>query len=231
VISEQDLLARFDRVVRQREGDWLVTCPVHEDGRPSLHVTLQPDHWDLHCFAGCDCHAARDAAGLTNADLGWTNGNGNGRREVEAYSYVDEHGAPLYEVVRFDPKDFRQRRPDGSWGVKGVRRVLYRLPAVIAAVAASKRVWVVEGERDVHAMERAGAVATCNPAGAGKWADDYSAVLEGAHVVVVADDDEPGEKHALAVKASVEKHARKVSIVKPASTFLPRIQGPLSTTM
>ena len=214
MISEQDLLARFERVLRQREGDFMVACPAHEDGRPSLHITLRDDHWGLHCFAGCDCHAARDAAGLTNTDLGWT--NANGRREVEAYTYTDEQGAPLYEVVRFDPKDFRQRRPDGSWGVKGVRRVLYRLPAVLAAVGAGKRVWIVEGEKDVHAMERAGVVATCNPAGAGKWRDEYSATLAGAHVVVVADDDEPGEKHALAIKASVEPHARKVSIVKPA---------------
>lgn len=216
MISEQDLLARFERVVRQRDGDFMVTCPGHEDGRPSLHVTLKPDHWDLHCFAGCDCHAARDAAGLTNADLGWTNGNGNGngRREVEAYTYVDEHGHPLYEVVRFAPKDFRQRKPDGGWGVKGVRRVLYRLPKILEAVTASKRVWIVEGERDVHAMENAGQVATCNPAGAGKWRDEYSEVLAGAHVVIVADNDPAGEKHALTVKASVEKHARKVSIVK-----------------
>lgn len=153
-------------------------------------------------------------AGLTNVDLGWN--NGNGRHEVEAYTYTDEHGVPLFEVVRFDPKDFRQRRPDGSWGVKGVRRVLYRLPKVLEAVKAGQRVWIVEGERDVHAMERAGQVATCNVSGAGKWRDEYSATLAGAHVVVVADDDEPGEKHALAVKASVEQHARKTTVVKPA---------------
>src|SRR2546430_3056944 len=43
------------------------------------------------------------------------------------------------------------RSPDGmggwTWKLNGVRRVLYRLPQVLAAVAAGKRVLVVEGEK------------------------------------------------------------------------------------
>jgi len=35
---------------------------------------------------------------------------------VEVYPYRDEKGELLFEVVRFDPKDFRQRRPDGHGG-------------------------------------------------------------------------------------------------------------------
>jgi putative DNA primase/helicase len=40
------------------------------------------------------------------------NGQGLGKL-VKAYPYVDESGAVLFEVVRFEPKTFRQRRPDG----------------------------------------------------------------------------------------------------------------------
>jgi hypothetical protein len=48
-------------------------------------------------------------------------------REVEHYDYRDEHGAILFQVVRYaDPKDFRQRRPDGNggwiWNLSGVRQ-------------------------------------------------------------------------------------------------------------
>ena len=35
-------------------------------------------------------------------------------RLVAAYQYTDEEGALLYEVLRFEPKAFRQRRPDGN---------------------------------------------------------------------------------------------------------------------
>ena len=46
------------------------------------------------------------------------NGNGGARQVgpgrghvVHAYPYHDEGGRLLFEVVRFEPKDFRQRRP------------------------------------------------------------------------------------------------------------------------
>jgi AAA domain-containing protein/Toprim domain-containing protein len=203
---------------QQSRGNW--QCLAHEDRRASLSVTEGRDgRAVVKCHAGCTYdEIIASVPGVAPGDLTPSEARSNGqRREIEAYTYTDEDGAPLYEVVRFaNPKDFRQRKPDGSWGVKGIRRVPYRLPAVLAAVAASKRIWIVEGERDVHAMEAAGQVATCNSGGAGKWQATYSEHLVGAHVVVVADNDQAGEKHALAVKASVERYARKVSIVKPA---------------
>ena len=36
------------------------------------------------------------------------------RRIVETYDYDDEDGKLLYQVVRYEPKDFRQRKPDGA---------------------------------------------------------------------------------------------------------------------
>src|SRR5262249_18332600 len=47
---------------------------------------------------------------------------------VETYLYTDEDGKLLSKVLRYEPKDFRQCKADGSWGVECVRRVLYRLP-------------------------------------------------------------------------------------------------------
>ena len=39
------------------------------------------------------------------------------RPVIEAtYDYRDEAGRLTYQVVRYPPKDFRQRRPDGSGG-------------------------------------------------------------------------------------------------------------------
>jgi hypothetical protein len=52
-------------------------------------------------------------------------GNGHGGEIVATFSYTDEAGKELFQVVRYDPKDFRQRRqgPNGwVWNVKGVRR-------------------------------------------------------------------------------------------------------------
>jgi len=136
------------------------------------------------------------------------------RDTIEAtYTYVDEAGAVLFEVVRKTGKKFLQRRPvpgGWEWKIGDVRRVLYRLLDLHAADP-STVVYIVEGEKDVAALERAGALATCNPGGAGKWslvAAHAREVLKGRTVIVIADKDGErqkfaGQKHALEIQASL----------------------------
>ncbi|MDZ4245779.1 MAG: hypothetical protein U1D67_01530, partial [Dehalococcoidia bacterium] len=66
---------------------------------------------------------------------------------VKTYDYTDATGVLLFQVCRFEPKDFRQRRPDGQGGwiydLKTVVPVLYRLPAIMAAVAHGETVYIV----------------------------------------------------------------------------------------
>jgi putative DNA primase/helicase len=211
---------RGARVTKLADGSTNVTCPGHEDRTPSLHVSQGDDgNVGLHCYAGCETADVLAADGLDWPDLFANGGNRNGRVEVAVYRYTDEQGRPLFEVGRFEPKAFFQRRPgrdDWKGGIKGVRRVLYRLPQVLAAVEAGAPVYVVEGERDVHALERAGVVATCNPMGAGKWRGEYAESLRGALVAVVADRDEPGREHARAVARSLAGVAISVEIVEAA---------------
>src|SRR5262249_35208541 len=116
-----------------------------------------------------------------------TNGAGLGHI-VATYDYIDEHGALLFQVVRYGPiKTFRQRRParpdddhskvhDGwVWSIKGVRQIPYRLVELIEALANDRIVFVVEGEKDVENLRRIGVIATCNPGGVGKWLASMSA--------------------------------------------------------
>jgi 5S rRNA maturation endonuclease (ribonuclease M5)/DNA-binding transcriptional ArsR family regulator len=213
VIAEAQLREHFESVRRLRDGDWLVTCPAHDDRQPSLHVTRGRNRWLLKCHAGCDLGDVLEQAGLTRADLFE---DSNGHREIEAiYRYEDEQGRPLFEVVRFEGKQFRQRRPDGSWGLGDTRRVLYRLPRVLAAIEKGEVVWIVEGEKDVHALEELELVATCNPMGAGKWRDDYSQALRGAKVAIVADADDKGREHAGKVTESLEGVAAEIEVSEP----------------
>src|SRR5215510_15958919 len=93
------------------------------------------------------------------------------KRELAHYDYVDEDGTFLFQVVRFEPKTFVQRRKDrGRWvyQVQGVRKVPYRLPELMEAIANERTVYIVEGEKDVDNLAKLGIVATCNPGGAGK---------------------------------------------------------------
>jgi hypothetical protein len=135
----------------------------------------------------------------------------NGRSKTEplgkitaTYDYRNEDGQLLYQVVRLEPKTFRQRQPDGRsgwvWSVKGVRPVLYRLPELLE-VAQERPVLVVEGEKDADNLARLGVTATTNAGGAGKWRAEYSETLRGADVILLPDNDEAGRDHMHAVAA------------------------------
>lgn len=149
-----------------------------------------------------------------------------GLEHVETYPYLDEHGALLFVAARYHDagggKTFRQARLDGDrwvWNLDGARRVLYRLPQVLEHLAENRRdpLYVVEGEKDVHAIEAAGGVATTNPMGAGKWTDEYAETLQGARrVIVVADRDETGRGHAAQVVESLARVGVVAELVEAA---------------
>jgi hypothetical protein len=135
-------------------------------------------------------------------------------RLAEIYCYVDATGAERFAQVRYEPKDFRTARPDGRggyvFGMGDTEPTLYRLPKVLGAT----QVFVLEGEKDVHSGEGLGFTATCNPHGAGKWKPGYNEALRGKDVVIIPDNDNPGEQHAAAVAASLYGVARSVKIVR-----------------
>ena len=140
------------------------------------------------------------------------------RKPVAIYRYTDEQGRLLFDIVRYEPKDFRVRRPDGNGGyiynANGVRRVLYRLPEVLEAASKGEIVFVVEGEKDADALTDQGLVATTNPHGAGKWREEYSESLRGARVVILPDKDYAGRRHAEQVARSLWGKAGSIKILE-----------------
>jgi AAA domain len=126
--------------------------------------------------------------------------NGAGRhdratagKEVAHYDYVDEAGQLLFQVVRFEPKAFLQRRRDEQgrwiWSVKGVRQVPYRLLELTEALGSEHLVFIVEGEKDADRLWNEGAPATTNAGGVGKWREELNPTFVGANVVIIADND------------------------------------------
>lgn len=223
---ERVIQALNDRGSKGRGNAW--QCVAHDDRSPSLSIGHRKDGKGvvLYCHTGCPPEDVVQALGLTMQDLFDEPLEKPERPQVVAeYPYCDEHGELLLTVKRYEPgfdgerKTFRQYRAGGSAGVKGVRRVLYRLPEVIAAAkAGTGPILVVEGEKDVDNLRAIpGVVATCNVGGAGKWSDEYTKFLVGAaEVVVIADRDDTGRKHAAAVAASVKRSGIPVRILEPA---------------
>jgi hypothetical protein len=197
-------------------------CPIHQGKRDSLAINMETGAW--YCHSGCDRggtifdfeteltgvngKAARDAV------LATIGRSVERERQVAAtYDYVGEDGALLFQVVRFNPKGFSQRRPDGRggwiWNLQNTRRVLYRLPVVLAAPV----VFLVEGEKDADSLNELGVVATCNPMGALKWKPVYNEFLRGKQIFIVPDNDDKGRQHAADVLRSLTGAAASVKLV------------------
>lgn len=142
--------------------------------------------------------------------------NGVAPRIEHVYPYTDEDGNLLYQVVRYTPKDFRQRRPDGQggwiWTLGSVRLVLYRLSDLLAHPTAP--IVIVEGEKDVDRLTALGVTATTAAMGAGKWKDCYLPPLVGREIVVIPDNDAKGKQHADTIIASCRSIARRLSRVE-----------------
>lgn len=196
-------------------GQYQGRCPAHDDEHASLTFTERDGKLLVHCQARCSQGAVISA--LKGRGL-WPTTNGAGHKRITAtYDYLDEKRALLYQVVRYEPKGFSQRRPNGNDGwiysLNGVRRIPYRLPELLAADV-KLPVFVVEGEKDADALAKLGLTATTNPGGAGKWRDDYSAALKDRCVVILPDNDEAGGKHAREVAQALLSVAQSVRIVR-----------------
>jgi putative DNA primase/helicase len=219
-MTTAEILSRLEPVKKTADG-WTARCPGHGDKTPSLSVSTGDDGRTLiDCKAGCPTGKICAALGITLADLfaDNPNRNGAGKKIVATYPYHDADRNLLFEVVRYEPKGFCQRRPDGKggwiWNMAGIDRVLFRLPEIIAAIKDRLPIYLTEGEKDALAMVEHGFAATCNAGGAGKWQGNYSESLRGADVVIVADKDGPGRKHAAAVAQELSGIAASVRVIE-----------------
>jgi putative DNA primase/helicase len=195
---------------RRSGSSWIAKCPAHDDRNPSLSIREADGKVLLHCHAGCSQRAvieALKALGLWESSQNIT----AHRRIVATYDYTNERSELLYQTVRFEPKDFLQRRPSvqGGWiWKKGPRQVLYHLPEVLEAAI----VFVVEGEKDVDTLRWHGFVATTNAGGAkAPWLSDFTESLRGREVILIPDNDEPGRARVLTIaRALLGKAARLI---------------------
>lgn len=185
---------------RASGGGYSAQCPAHQDRNPSLSLRQIEGQALVKCFGGCATEDVIAALNLSMRDL-------FDEPRGAQYVYTDAAGQPTRTVHRTPDKQFRQ---SGETKLKQ----LYRLPKVLEAVAAGQTVYLVEGEKDVHALESLGAVATTAPEGADRIDRVDVSPLKGAQVVAVADRDAAGEKWAAAVRARLTGYAAKLQLVQ-----------------
>jgi len=210
------ILDRLDGVTG-RDGQWQARCPVHDDNRASLSIAKGDDgRVLLHCQAGCTLDdilsERRDLFSSSNGAVK----NGRAKTIAATYDYQNANGELVFQALRFEPKDFRQRRPDSKggwiWSVKGCEVLPYKLPELLSEADAT--IFVVEGEKDADNLASIGLITTCCSGGAGKWKPEHTKYLAGRDIVVLPDNDGPGRKHAQQVARSLAGIARSIKVVE-----------------
>jgi len=188
----------------KKEGkNWIALCPFHPDqNRPNLYIDEEKGTY--HCFA------CNKKGFLYNPNYR-KSGDRYNKNIVATYDYKDEQGNLLYQVVRFYPKNFSQRRPDGNngwiWNLRGISPVLYLLPELIQS---TNPVLIAEGEKDVDNLVKWGLTATTSPMGTGKWKVSYNKYLKDKEVILMPDHDQPGYQHCQQIGQSLQGIAGKI---------------------
>jgi len=239
-VDKQRILDRLDKqafysreipsIKWNGKAEGLGLCCFHDDHSPSFSANRETGIWN--CFGKCqeggsvfdfyskryggDFRGALDAlAAQAGVDI---HGQEPAKKKIgkitAEYNYTDEEGNLLFQALRYEPKDFRQRRPDGKggwiWNLDGVRLIPYNLPEVLKA----KSVLVVEGEKDCETLKAWGLTATTNAQGAGKWRQEYNAHLKGKRVVILPDNDDPGRNHAQDVARHLHGIVESLKVVE-----------------
>jgi hypothetical protein len=220
----QDITQRFN-------GEWhsdygAFPTPGHGPKDPGMTVKddpAAPDGVLIHSFNGGDPLAVKDQCrelGILPARRSDpSRQNVSAWRVTGTYEYTDATGAVLYRTKRQEKAGERKkfvaehlRGKEWIFGIKGIPRVLYRLPDIRAADPAEP-VYLVEGERKADKLASWGLVATAVAFGANGWQRGYASVLAGRTVVILPDNDDVGREFADKARKDIEAAGATVRVI------------------
>ncbi len=215
----QEILSRLQNVKRNG-SQYTARCPAHPDKENSLGISETSDKILLNCFAGCETNNIVSALDIGLKDLfneakpTKAANDFQSKKIVAVYDYADEHGEILYQNVRFETKDFRQRKPNGrgdgfDYSLNGARRVPYRLPELIEAVGEGADIFLCEGEKDADNVRTLGLAATNFK----NWKPEFNGFIKEVNVVLLIDHDKSGVKQSNDACKIISASAASVKVV------------------
>lgn len=205
---------------------WRVDCPACGDAKRHLYITHNPEKFLLDCKKGCAFNDILRAAGLKPGDC-FADSKASGktsRQLLREHFYTDISGNILAKKQIYDTGDggktgiwYRLEKGQYIKGLSGVKMPLYHLDRLVKS---NNTAVIVEGEKDVETVERLGFVATTSPNGAGaKWRNEWNEFFRGKNVVIITDNDEPGEKYGMSAAQSVISTAAAVKLIRSADIY------------
>ena len=196
--SREPIKIRANKTGKQ----WMTLCPKHNDTNPSLSINEKLGYY--RCF-GCGWSGKLYDPNFRNS--------ASTRKEIAHYNYLDEKGNLLFQCVRYEPKDFRFRRPGnkGCWiyDLKNTATVPYKLPEIVSSNKDAS-IFIAEGEKAVDQLDTLGFIATTSPMGAGNWKEEYNDYFENRSVILVPDNDKQGKEHCVDIGNNLSGIAKEI---------------------
>ena len=211
LLDNWDLFCSKLKQVKRNNNSIVALCPSHNDKNPSLTASCNSEKILVKCQAGCTFKEITSALEMEQSQF-FSPKKKIPQKIIEAvYRYEDKDGDHVMDVVRFKPKEFRPKRPDGKSTLDGVTRVPYRLPQMLAGIKEGRDILILEGEKDCDNAEKIGLVATTFVGGTGKWREEYSKWFQEAKVICLPDNDDAGRKGMRLIASEIVKVAESVS--------------------
>ena len=222
------------QVTRRSEGRAQCKCPAHPDKQASLTVSKGKRCTLLHCHAGCSLENILAAAGLEKKDIfyelesreiNWKHYvESREKRKIEAvYNYVScNDGSYLFTKIRLQGKKMLFGILENnrfSYGLKGqskkqLKAIYGSLEAIRKAIKEGRPIFIPEGERDCDTLKKQGYTAFTY-GGVNDWQSDFAGLLRDAHVIILADNDEPGMAVAQKIYDDLKGIAGSKKVIVP----------------
>jgi len=219
----------------QHKGKELIACcPFHQENTPSFKIYDDDTRWK--CF-GCgkegdlidlvaesksidnseaikflanDLHIEQDEPSVTVK-----------RTKIRSHFYCNETGL---KIVRKDvyldgngkKSVIQYRLENGKFikGLGGLSRPLYKFPELLKSIAANQPIYFVEGEKDVETLLNIGLPATTTGSSQDQLRPDQIVFFPGGHeIIVLPDNDSPGEIYGDNIAGVLTSNGCKVKII------------------
>lgn len=181
-------------------SEWMAICPKHNDTVASLAINEEKGVYFCHA-TGCGFK-----------------GKIFKRRVIAAtYDYIGEDGNLAYQVLRYQPKNFSFRRPNGHGGwinnIDGIKKIPYKLPQLLQS-SKDVPVYVLEGQKDVNTLRSFGFTATTLTPLGKEWDSSLNKYFEGRDIVLLPDNDGPGREYSYIIGSGLSCVANSIKILE-----------------
>ncbi len=238
MIDSNGLKSYCREVKDTKDGGFDCLCNCHDDHHPSFHWKIGDKGW-IGCCKTCGAKGVdfarqagvpvqemfKDSKSQRTDYAPWkAYVEGREKRRIEAiYNYVSINGNYAFTKIRLEGKKIIYGKlQNGRFtyglghdvGRKSYKAIYGSVQALKKAVSEGRPIFIPEGEKDVDTLTKQGYTAFTY-GGVNDWQSDFAALVQGAEVFILADNDEPGKRVANAILNDIRTVAKSAKVIVP----------------